>query len=66
MGVYLEGRIILGRRKTNLKKKKQAKKDKIAIMRKKYETDQMINQALNFVLNAFENAAEKQESYRWN
>lgn len=56
----------MSRRKTNLKKRREAKKQKTAMMIAKYETDQMIKNCLNHFTDVIIKNMEEQEFYRWN
>lgn len=56
----------MSRRKTNLRKRKEAKKQKAMKMQAKYATDQMIENCLDHFVNVIIDNMEKQESHRWN
>jgi hypothetical protein len=54
--------IILGRRKTNIRKHKEAKRQKLVKDRLERETKTLFNQVVNFLIDE----AKRKESYRWN
>lgn len=56
----------MGRRKTNIKKKIQNKREKAAMMRLKYEVDKMVDDCFSHVMDILIDDMSRQEAYRWN
>ena len=64
-GLILEK--VVGRRKTNLKKKKAARRQKAIMERIEEETQQKIQECFKFFFKKLhEECQARQESYRWN
>lgn len=66
MGTYRDRSIILGRRKTNIKKKIQNRRNKSIMMRQKYEIDKMVEDCFGNLIDILIDDMNKHEAYRWN
>jgi len=56
----------MGRRKTNIKKKIAARRQKNAIHAAQYYRNQIFKKCIDDVMNMLRDEAKKQEAYRWN
>lgn len=56
----------MGRRKTNLKKKIAARKQKNAVHAMEYYRRQIFKQCVEDFMNMLKDETKKQEAYRWN
>ena len=56
----------MGRRKTNIKRKKAARKKKLLTARMEREKQQIFRQCFRSFMQKIEDERKKQEAYRWN